>query len=81
MKFQRNGDCLFGCDRSGAVLFWSPFETDLPVGIAGILDEPVSCADWTVDDRGIVTGLKNGYVLLYPFPERSPSGEAGKRNP
>jgi WD40 repeat protein len=81
MKFQRNGDCLFGCEKSGVIFLWSPFESDLPVGIAGIRNEPVSCADWTVDDRGIVTGLKNGYVLLYPVPERSPSREAGKRSP
>ena len=68
LKYQNHQHIFFTCDKAGAVLLWSPRRSEMPVGIAGVLDHPANCAAWTPDDSMIITGLKAGHILAYALP-------------
>jgi WD40 repeat protein len=70
LKYQHAGKTLASFGDDGIVVFWRPdLFDDKPLAIAGIRDQAISSALWCRDDQHVVTGLRSGYVALYPAPE------------
>lgn len=69
-KYQHQGKILSTFGEDGVIVFWRPdILGDKPIAIAGIRDQAISAALWTRNDQFVATGLKTGYVALYPVPE------------
>lgn len=70
VRYQHKGKILATFGEDGVVVFWRPdIFGEKPLAIAGIRDQAISAAQWTRDDKFVVTGLQTGYVALYPVPE------------
>ena len=67
LRYQNRGPLLLSCDQEGVVFIWAP-PSDVPRHVAGIKDEPISAAEWTLDDQTVVAAFKNGYVVAYDVP-------------
>jgi WD40 repeat protein len=68
-KYQNMGKILASFGQDGVILFWRPdLFDDRPLAIAGIRDQAITQALWTLDDKEVITGLSSGYVACYPSP-------------